>query len=133
MFCENLLCKYIQTLFTATNNKCKYSFYNKLSELYNVVFGQGEEISLQKITSIDVTTMDLNWRSNISTYVALVKSSNTRISWLFYRQTKNKPITKSSINRRKTNAVKTFKLIYSFNVSINSEKKMSIEPAKPCC
>ena len=24
MFCENLVCKYIQTLFTAANNKCKY-------------------------------------------------------------------------------------------------------------
>ena len=50
------------------------------------------------------------------------KSSNTRINWLFYRQTKKKPITKSNINRSKTNAVKTFKLIHSFNVSIKSDK-----------
>ena len=59
IFCENLLCKYIQTLFTATNNKWKDSFYNKQSGLYNVVLGEGEYIFLQKITSIDVTTMDL--------------------------------------------------------------------------
>ena len=59
IFCENLVCKYIQTLFTATNNKWKDSFYKKLSGLYNVVLGEGEEIFPQKITSIDVTTMDM--------------------------------------------------------------------------
>ena len=74
MFFENLVCKNIQTLFTARNNKRKGSFYNKLSGLYNVVLGENEDILLQKITSIDVTTMDLKWNSKISTYMALVKS-----------------------------------------------------------
>ena len=75
MFCKNWVCKYIQTLFTATNNNWKYSFYNKQSGLYNVVLGEGDDISLQKITYICVTTMDLKWHSNIFTYVALVKSA----------------------------------------------------------
>ena len=59
MFCENFVCKYIQIFFTATNNKWKDSFYNKQSGLYDVVLGEGEDILLQKINSIDVTTMDL--------------------------------------------------------------------------
>ena len=50
------------------------------------------------------------------------KSSNTRINWLFYRRTKKKTITKSNISRRKINAVKKFKNIYSFNISIKSDK-----------
>ena len=75
MFCKKLVCKYIQTLFTATNNKRKDSFYNKQSGLYNFVLGEGEKIFLQKITSIDYTTMDLKWYYNISIDVALVKSS----------------------------------------------------------
>ena len=75
MFCENLVCKYIQTLFTATNNKCKDSFYNKQSGLYNIVLGDGEDIFLRKITSIDVTTMDLKYNSKISTYLSLVKAA----------------------------------------------------------
>ena len=58
MFCENLVYKYIQALFTVTNNKWKDSFYNKRSGLYTVVFGEGEDILLQKITSVDVTTME---------------------------------------------------------------------------
>ena len=119
MFCENLVCKYIQTLFTATNNRCKDSFYNKQSGLYNVVLGEGEDIYLQKITSIDVTKLDLKWHSNISTDVALVKAA-TQESTGFFRRTKNKTITKSNRSRRKTNAVKKFKPIYSFNISIKS-------------
>ena len=87
MFCENLVWKYIQTLFTATNNKWKDSFYNKQSGLYNVVLGEGEDIYLQKITSIDVTKMDLKWHSNISTDVALVKSE-TQESTGFFRRIK---------------------------------------------
>ena len=75
MFCEKLVCKYIQKLFTAKNNKWKDSLKNKHSGLYNVVLGECEEIFLQKITSIDATTMDLKWHSNISTDMALVKSS----------------------------------------------------------
>ena len=74
MFFENLVCKYIQTLFTATNNKWKDSFYNKKSGLYNFVLGEGEEIFPHRITSIGVTTIDLKWHSNISTYLALVKA-----------------------------------------------------------
>ena len=74
MFCENLVCKYIQTLFTAKNNRCKDSFYNKQSVLYNVVLGEGEENFPQKIASIDVTILDLKWYYNISTYMALVKA-----------------------------------------------------------
>ena len=49
--------------------------FKKKSGLYNVVLGEGEEIFLQKITSIDVTTMDLKWHSKIYTYVELVKAS----------------------------------------------------------
>ena len=59
MFCEKLVCKYIQTLFTSTKNKWKDSYYNKQSVLYNFVLGEGEESFLHKITSIDVTTMEL--------------------------------------------------------------------------
>ena len=75
MFCENLLCKYIQTLFTATNNKWKESFYNKQSGLYNVVLCEGEDILLHKITSIDVTKMELKQHFKFSTDVVLVKSA----------------------------------------------------------
>ena len=84
MFCENLVCKYIQTLFTATNNKWKDSFYNKQSGLYNVALGEGEGILLQKINFIDVTTMDLKWNYNISTDVALVRSA-TQESTVFFQ------------------------------------------------
>ena len=49
MFCEILVCKYIQTLFIATNNKWKDSFYNKQSGLYNVVLGEGEDIFLPNL------------------------------------------------------------------------------------
>ena len=62
----------MQKLFTATNNKWKDTFYNKQSGLYNVVLGEDDDIFLQKITSVDVTTMDLKWYSNISTDVVLV-------------------------------------------------------------
>ena len=75
MFCENLVCKYIQKLFTATQNRWKDSFYNKKYGLYNVVLGEGEGILLQKITSIDVTTKDLRWHSKVSAYVELVKAA----------------------------------------------------------
>ena len=74
MFCEKLVCKYIQTLLTETSNKWKDSFYNKYSGLYNVVLGEGEDIFLQKINSVDVTKMDLNLHSNVSRDVALVKA-----------------------------------------------------------
>ena len=77
------MCKYIQTLFTATNNKWKDSFNNKQSKLYNVALGEGEDILLQKITSTDVTTMDLRWYYKISTDVALVKSA-TQVSTDFF-------------------------------------------------
>ena len=83
MFCEKLVCKYTQKIFTATNNKWKDSFYNKPSGLYNIVLGEGEYIFLQKITSIDVTTMDLKWNSNISTDVTLVKAA-TQESTVFF-------------------------------------------------
>ena len=119
MFCENLLCKYIQTLFTATNNKWKESFYNKQSGLYNVVIFDGEDIFLQKITSVDVTTMDLKWNSKISTYVALVKSP-TQESTVSSRRTKKKTITKSNRSRNKTMEVKKFKQINFFKISIKS-------------
>ena len=46
MFGEKLVCKYTQTLFTATNNKWKDLFYKKQSGLYNIVLGEGEEILL---------------------------------------------------------------------------------------
>ena len=70
-----MVCKYIQTLFTATINKWKDSFYNKYSGLYNVVLGEGEDIFPKKITSIDVTKIDLKWNSKISIDVALVKAA----------------------------------------------------------
>ena len=75
MNCENLVCRYISTLFTATINKWKDSFYNKQSGLYNVLLGEGEYIFLQKITYIDVTTIDLKWYSNTYTDVAMLKSA----------------------------------------------------------
>ena len=75
IFCEILVYKYIKTLFIATNNKWKDSFYKIHSGLYNVVLGEGEEIFLQKINYIYVITMYLKWHSNISTYLALVKSA----------------------------------------------------------
>ena len=90
MFCEKLVCKYIQTLFTATNNKWNDSFYNKLSGLYNVVLGEDEDIFLQKITFNDVTTMDLKWRSKISTYMALVKSATQESTGCFLDEPKRK-------------------------------------------
>ena len=115
------MCKYIQTLFTATNNKWKDSFYNKQYGLYNIALGEGEEILLQKITSVDVTTIDLKWHSKISTYVALVKAENKN-QLVFPRQTKNKTITKRNIIIKKKNVVNKFKPIYSFNISIRSDK-----------
>ena len=90
MFCEKLVCKYIQTLFIATNNKWKESFYNKQSVLYNVALGEGEEIFLQKITSVDVTTMDLKWHSNISTYLALIKAETQELTDCFLDNPKRK-------------------------------------------
>ena len=90
MFCKNWVCKYIQTLFTATNNNWKYSFYNKQSGLYNVVLGEGEYIFLHKITFIDVTTMDLKWNSNIYTDVALVKSASQESTGFFLDEPKIK-------------------------------------------
>ena len=88
MFCEKLVCKYIQTLLTETSNKWKDSFYNKYSGLYNVVLGEGEDIFLQKITSIDITTMKLKRHYNIYTDVALLKAE-IQESTVFSRQTKN--------------------------------------------
>ena len=90
IFCENLVWKCIQTLFTATNNKWKYSFYNKHSVLYNVVLGEGEDILLQKTTSIDATTMDLKWNSKISTDVSLVKSETQESTGFFLDEPKRK-------------------------------------------
>ena len=78
-----MVCKYIKTLFTATNNKWKDSFYNRQYGLYNVVLGEGEEIFLQKITYIDVTTMDMKWHSNISTDLAVVKLATQESTGLF--------------------------------------------------
>ena len=65
--------------------------------------------------------MDLNWNSKIYTDVALVKAA-TQESTVFSRKTKNKTITKSNRSRKKTNTLKKFKTIYSFNISINSDK-----------
>ena len=65
--------------------------------------------------------MDLKWHSNISTDVALVKAA-IQESTGFFRRTKNKNITKSNRSRRKTKSVKNFKPIYSFNISIKSDK-----------
>ena len=90
------MCKYIQTLFTATNNKWKYSFYNKQSGLYNVVLGEGEDIFPQKITCIDVTTMDLNCHSNISTYVALVKAETKQSTGYFLDETKRNILSRTT-------------------------------------
>ena len=74
----------------------KTYFTNKQYGLYNVVLGEGEEIFLQKITSIDFTKMDLEWHSKISTYVALVKAATQEST-----RTKNKDITKSNRSRMK--------------------------------
>ena len=41
----------------------------------NVMLGEGDDILLQKITYIDVITMDLKRNSNISIDVALVKAA----------------------------------------------------------
>ena len=109
-------------MFLATNNKWKDSFYNKQSRLYNVVLGEDEDIFLQKINSIDVTTMDLKWNSNIYTDVALIKSATQESNILFSRQAKKKNITKSNTSRRKTKVVKDFKPIDSFNISIKYDK-----------
>ena len=65
------------------------SFYNKQSGLYNVVLGEVEEVFLQKITSIDVKTMDLKWHYNISRDVELVKSA-TQESTVFLDEQKRK-------------------------------------------
>ena len=54
------------------------------------------------------------------------KSINKRIKWFYYRQTKKETITKSNISRRKTKALKEFKPIYSFNISIKSGKNICI-------
>ena len=110
------------TLFTATKNKRKDSFYNKHYGLYNVVLGEDEDIFVQKITSIGVTTMDLKWHSSISTDVALVKSATQESTGFFSRLTKNNTITKSKISRRKTKAVKKFKPIDYVNINIKSDK-----------
>ena len=50
------------------------------------------------------------------------KISNIRINWFFSRRTKNKTITNSNRSRRKTKVVNKFKPIYSFNISIRSDK-----------
>ena len=71
------------TLFTATKNKWKDSFYNKHYGLYNVVLGDGGDILIQKITYIDVTKMDMKWYSNISTNMALVKSATQESTGFF--------------------------------------------------
>ena len=47
-------------------------------------------------------------------------------AWLFSRRTKKKTITKRNRNRRKKNAVKKFKPIYSFNISIKSDKDICL-------
>ena len=121
MFCEKLVCKYIQTLFTATKNKWKDSFYNKLSGLYKCCtwWGWGNF----------PTENNFHWCYNNEPEVSFQyfyicgtsKISNTRINWLFSIRTKNKTITKSNRNIRKTNAVKKFKPIYSFNISVKSD------------
>ena len=72
MFCENLVCKYIQTLLMAINNNWEDSLYNKQSGLYNFVLSEVEDMFLQKRTYVDVKTMDLKWHLKISTDVALV-------------------------------------------------------------
>ena len=65
--------------------------------------------------------MVLKCHSKISAYVALVKSEKQESTY-FSRQTKKKTITKSNRSRRGKKAVKEFKSIYSFNISIKSEK-----------
>ena len=116
-WCENTYTNYLHQ----QKNNRKDSFHNKQYGLYNVVLGEGEEIFLQKITSIDFTTMDLMWNSKISTYAALVKSA-TQESTGFFLYKKKKNITKINRSRRKEKAVKKFKPIYYFNISIKSDK-----------
>ena len=62
----------------------------KQSGLYNVVLGEGEEIFLQKITPIDVTTMDLKRSSNISIDMALLKSATQKSTGIFLDEPKRK-------------------------------------------
>ena len=100
----------------------KDSFYNKLSVLYNVVPGEGEYIFLQKITFIDVTTMDLTQNSKIYTYVALVKAATQELTVFFQTNQKEKYYQEQQKQKGK-NAVKKFKPIHSFNISIKSDKR----------
>ena len=58
--------------------------------MYNVVFGEGEDIFLQKMTSDDVTTTDLRWDSKISTYEALVNAATQESTGLFLDKPKRK-------------------------------------------
>ena len=79
----------------------KDSFYNKLSVLYNVVLGEGEYIFLQKITSIDVTTMDLKYHSNVSTDLELVKASTQESTSFFLDKPKRKLLPRAAEVERK--------------------------------
>ena len=77
-------------------SKCEESSYKKQSGWYNVVLGEDEYISLQKITSIYVTTIHLKWYSKISIYVALVKSETQESTGFFLDKTKIKPLPRAT-------------------------------------
>ena len=96
VFCEKLVIKYMQTLFISTKVSVKNRPTKKQSGWYNVVLGEDEYISLQKITSIYVTTIHLKWYSKISIYVALVKSETQESTGFFLDKTKIKPLPRAT-------------------------------------
>ena len=77
----------IHTSIIYSKKKLERLISQKQSVLCNDVLGEGEDIFLQKITSINATKMDRKWYSKVSTDVALVKGA-THESNGFSRRTK---------------------------------------------
>ena len=125
MFCENLVCKYIQKLFTATKNKWKDSCLTNCMDYIMLYLVRVRNFSAEN---------NFHWCYKNGPKVVFQdfyicgtgRIINTRINWLFSRQTKKRTITKSNRSRRKTKSVKNFKPIYYFNISIKSDKHIYI-------
>ena len=70
-FCANTYKRYLQQQTIGG----KTQFTTNSMDYINFMLGEGDDILLQKITYIDVITMDLKRNSNISIDVALVKAA----------------------------------------------------------
>ena len=102
MFCENLVCKEMQTTQTGTNKKWKDSFFSEQSGIYDILIDKHENIiDLVLYTDTDMTIQESVKFKKCNTDKLNVHHCIEMSAGLLERKTTRKGINKSNSSRQK--------------------------------